>query len=102
MKNTQIIRDVKAIKKRKGPVDPGIMQIGTSLKKVRREKGWTQAQLSRKAKISQQTISSLENGYLNVSLQTLIKIVDVLGLSISIVNPQDHIQGANNIFTIGE
>ncbi|MDO8574814.1 MAG: helix-turn-helix transcriptional regulator [bacterium] len=61
-----------------------IKHIGEVIKKARIENGLTQAQLAKKAKLSQQTISFVEKGYTNISFKTIKKIVDIIGLRIYI------------------
>lgn len=61
-------------------------QIGEVIKKSRKCNNWRQEDLAKKAGLSQQLISFIENGYLNVSLATLVKILDALNLRISIIN----------------
>ena len=60
------------------------LEIGTTIKKARKRLKWTQKKLSNETGLSQQTISSIENGNLNFSIDTLIRVVKTLRLKISI------------------
>lgn len=44
------------------PRPGGSRELGGRLRRYRRERGWTQAQLARKAKLSAKTISRIERG----------------------------------------
>ena len=80
--------DLAIPKEHKKAADPDISQIGQKIKKARKAKGWTQAKLAEQTEFSQQTISLVESGYINVSFLTLKKIVDVLGLKISVLSKE--------------
>lgn len=71
-----------------------IRAIGIVIRKARKNKKWTQKDLSTNARVSQQMISYIEKGYPNFSIDTLTKIANVLGLKISIkqisYNPPAH------------
>lgn len=67
-------------------IDPEMKALADSVREVRKKQGLTQAELGKKAKISQQTISFFEKGYVNISLKNLKKIVDALGLRVALVN----------------
>lgn len=73
---------VRSSKERILDVDPEIKGLSDLIRKQREAKGLTQVQLSKKAGLSQQAISFVEKGYVNVSLRTLKKISDALNLKI--------------------
>jgi len=75
---------LKVSKKRYINVDPDIKQIGDEIRKARKSKGWTQVELAKMANFSQQTISFVEKGYTNISVKTLKRIADMVGLRITI------------------
>lgn len=54
------------------------------IKQLRLEKSLTQVELAQKAKVSQQTISAIENGRLDPSLKLLIILAGILGVSLLI------------------
>ncbi len=62
--------------------DPEIKALSDLIKDQRQKKGLTQVQLARKSGLSQQAISFVERGYVNISLRTLKKISDALNLKI--------------------
>lgn len=59
-------------------------EITGKIKSTRKQKGLTQFELARKLKVSQQIISRIESGGENISLQTLKKITDGLGVQLRI------------------
>lgn len=79
----------------KAPVTPQIKKLGDILREARKEAKLTQKVLAKKTKLSQQTISSLEKGYLNFSFETLTKILEVLNLQI-FVEPKDGYSAGTN------
>lgn len=52
--------------------------IGENIHRYRNFKGWNQAVLSDKIGVTKETISRIESGKENVSIDTMLKIVDVL------------------------
>jgi transcriptional regulator with XRE-family HTH domain len=59
-------------------------KLGDDIREARKSMGWNQTELAKKAKLSQQTISFAEKGYLNISVRTLKSVTDALGLRILI------------------
>ena len=54
-----------------------------NLKKLRKQKGWSQEKLAREAGISYQTLIKIEQGRIkNPKLETLIKLSKALGVSL--------------------
>ncbi|MDP2929729.1 MAG: helix-turn-helix transcriptional regulator [Candidatus Omnitrophota bacterium] len=76
--------DKKQLKEKRVPVSEEAKRVGEIIKAARQEKRLNQKELAVAADMSQQLVSFLENGYLNVSLSTLRKVLDVLGLDFSI------------------
>jgi len=70
-------------------VNEKVKKIGEKLRQIRIKKGWTQKEAAQKMGISQQTISSIETGSLNYSIETLLKVIDALDIVISISNKKD-------------
>lgn len=66
------------------PVTQEVKPVGKKIREARKRLGWTQKKLAEKTRISQQTISLVENGHTNISLKMLKKITDALSLEISI------------------
>ena len=56
---------------------PGIKDVGTRLRRIRRERKLTQADLARQIGIQQSDLSRMEKGEYRVSLDNLIKILSV-------------------------
>lgn len=76
------IKGFRELKERPLRVDPEIKIICDQIKDTRQKSGLTQAGLAKKAGLSQQSISFVEQGYVNISLNTLKKIADALNLKI--------------------
>ena len=67
-----------------------LLELGSTVKKLRKERGLTQEMLAQKADISRATLSKLENGYIaQVSIVTLNDILNHLGyeLDVKVFNP---------------
>jgi len=80
-KNTNI-KGFRELKERPLRVDSEIKKICDQLRDTRKKSGLTQMALAKKAGLSQQSISFVEQGYVNISLRTLKKITDALNLRI--------------------
>lgn len=89
--------ELRIPKEKRIAVDLDISLIGKKIKEARKAKGWTQGELAKKAGFSQQTISFVESGYINISFLTLKKVTDVLGLRILITEKE---KSASFTFTI--
>lgn len=64
--------------------------LGTNIKKYRTSKGWNQEALAKKVRLKKETISRVENGRQNISIDNLLKIAAALGVSLeelSMENP---------------
>ncbi|MEA3332942.1 MAG: helix-turn-helix transcriptional regulator [Pseudomonadota bacterium] len=62
-----------------------LLELGESLRRLRREKGLTQAETASKAGISRPTLSRMEQGkFANVSVRALFIILDALDYKIEI------------------
>ncbi len=66
------------------PKDGFCKFVADKIKAVRKQKGITQEELSRRLRVSQQIISRIETGSENISLLTLKKIVDNLGAELQL------------------
>ena len=67
-----------------------LLELGDTVKKLRKERGLTQEILAKKAGISRATLSKLENGNIaQVSIVTLNDILNHLGyeLDMKVLNP---------------
>lgn len=65
--------------------------VGGRIKQVRINIGWTQARLAREARLSKSFISDLENGKTGASGDNLLKITQILGVSL------DYLMKGNNV-----
>lgn len=77
--------DKRELKEKREPVSEQARIIGGIIRDAREKKRLSQKELAQSADMSQQFVSFLENGYLNISLSTLKKVMDVLGLELSIM-----------------
>ena len=59
------------------------MSTGQFIKAIRKEKGLTQKELASKLGIAYQTLAQWENGFRNPKYETLVRIADALGVSVS-------------------
>ncbi|MEO1953940.1 MAG: helix-turn-helix transcriptional regulator [Campylobacterales bacterium] len=67
-----------------------LLELGSDIKKLRKEKELTQEQLASMVGISRATLSKLENGYIaHISIVTLNDVLNHLGyeLDIKVLNP---------------
>ena len=73
------------------------LRIAYEIHAARINQGWTQKQLAERAGVTQQMISRIENALTpNISLNTVTKIGDVLGLEIGLVEPSYPIRAVPN------
>lgn len=59
-------------------------QIGTVVRRARKRRGFSQAQLGEKAGLRQETISLIETGNPATKLETILKVLAVLDLEFRI------------------
>lgn len=84
IKKNPNFKGLREPKERPLRVDPEIKIICDQIKDTRQKSGLTQRDLAKKSGLSQQSISFLEQGYVNISLGTLKRITDALNLKIKI------------------
>lgn len=61
-----------------------LTQIGTAIQRARRQKGWTQTELAKRAGVRQATISLIETGETPAKLDTLLAILAALELELAL------------------
>jgi DNA-binding XRE family transcriptional regulator len=66
--------------------------IPANIKRVRKQKGLTQVELAQASKVSLAWIRNIEQGFTGFSMNTLSKIIGVLGLSILEENPRIEVE----------
>jgi len=76
------IHPVRRTEQRLIEIDPAIKELSDLIHEQRIKSGLTQTQLANKSGLSQQAVSFVERGYVNISLRTLKKIADALNLKI--------------------
>ena len=63
--------------------------VGSNLERIRKERGWTQEQLSERSGLTQQYLSDLERGKRNPTIVTIYELSLALGVPhIELVRPQ--------------
>ena len=62
--------------------DPMLRQLGDYLRSVREEKGWSQEDLGYECGLHRTYVGSAERGEYNLTLLTLRRITDALGISL--------------------
>ncbi len=85
------IEKVREFKERPLDFDPEIKNICDQIKNYRKRSGLTQRDLASKSGLSQQSISFVEQGYVNISIRTLKKIVDALNLRLVLTGKEDPV-----------
>ena len=80
--------DKSELKEKRAPVSEEAKKMGVIIREARQKKRLSQWELARAAGMSQQLVSFLENGYLNISLSTLKRILDALELRFFITQKQ--------------
>jgi transcriptional regulator with XRE-family HTH domain len=68
---------------KKLPMELIFLNIGESVRKRREELGYTQNDVSEISGVAERTIRSIEGGE-NSNLSNLVKVMDVLGLELSV------------------
>jgi transcriptional regulator with XRE-family HTH domain len=61
-------------------VDEAIQQFGENVRRARRERGWTQEDLSARTGLAVVQISRIERGKREIRLTTLIRLLDAFDL----------------------
>ena len=69
------------------------MNIGDNIKKIRKERKISQIELAKKMKISQSYLSDIENGRKNLSINTIERIAEKLGVSIAYLTSGNKMLG---------
>jgi len=68
---------------RNGSANPQVATIGGRLRRLRKERSLTQAELARQIGIQQSDLSRMEKGEYRVSLDNLVKILSALDLQVA-------------------
>lgn len=65
------------------------VKIGSSIRAIRENRGWSQEQLAEKMNISRSTISKIESGKFNCSIDYLAKFASFLDFEVNLseLNP---------------
>jgi transcriptional regulator with XRE-family HTH domain len=63
--------------------------FGDNLRKIRKEKGLTQEELAFQCELDRSYISLVERGKLSISIVTMKKMADVLGIKVRDLIPEE-------------
>ena len=63
--------------------DPMLRRLGDYLRSVREEKGWSQEEMAYQCGLHRTYVGSVERGEYNVTLLTLRRITDALGITLA-------------------
>src|SRR5690554_654550 len=74
-----------------------VMKISEKIKRLRKERGWSQTQLSNKLNLHSQQISRYERGLFVPSSETLAKLAEVFGVSVDYLLNEDEDIGSYKI-----
>lgn len=66
------------------------MFLGDRIKQLRQQRGWSQAQLSKKLNIHQKQISGYERGIHAPSIELLIRMAELFNVSLDYIAVKDH------------
>lgn len=66
------------------------MSLGDRIKQLRQQRGWSQAQLSKKLNIHQKQISGYERGIHAPSIELLIRMAELFNVSLDYIAFKDH------------
>lgn len=59
-------------------------QIGNIIRRIRKQKGWSQSDLGKKAGVRQETVSVIENGSPTAKLETILALLAALDLEFQV------------------
>lgn len=63
------------------------IELHTTIKKLRKEKGWSQAKLAEYAGLDRTTIGAIErNQYTDIGIRKIERILNLLGKSLTVTN----------------
>ena len=61
------------------------MSLGDRIKQLRQQRGWSQAQLSKKLNVHQKQISGYERGIHNPSIELLVRMAELFNVSLDYI-----------------
>lgn len=62
------------------PTPDALILFGTNLRRIRKDKGFSQRELSSRCNIDNADISRMENGAINVTITTLQQLADAMDI----------------------
>ena len=71
------------------PENTFMTNLGAAVREARKRQGLDQEELAMAAGVSTRTLHSVENGHPTVKIDTILKIVDSLGMTIHFEDPDD-------------
>ncbi len=67
--------------------------LASQIVSLRKQRGWSQAEVARRASVHQSEISRLERGQANVSQSALQRVAAALGVRLGLVDSRGHMVG---------
>jgi transcriptional regulator with XRE-family HTH domain len=83
MKTTTKLAKRAPARHTKADADSGVAPLGARIRKLRRDRGWNLAELSRRSDIALSTLSKVENGLLSLAYDRLQQVAAAFDLSLS-------------------
>lgn len=74
--------------------------LGSRVRQIRRENGWTLQDLSRRTGVHSSSLSKLENGLIDVTFETVMKICDGLDLSLDHLTSHEQATFRSGVRTV--
>ena len=71
------------------PLPPLLKSLGSRIRRLRQQKGWSQEALADQAGVDRSYMSGIERGVRNVSVLSLAKIAKALGVPLSTLFGRD-------------
>lgn len=65
-------------------IESAKLKVATKLTEMRETMGLTQAELAKKMKVSQQLVSRIESGDDNITIETLVRFLYMIGITLKI------------------
>src|ERR1700716_3672883 len=89
-------------------MNPSTPQPSVALRSIRRQKGWTLSDVSKRTGLPVSTLSKVENGKMSLTYDKLVRISNGLGIDIAqLLSPETHpeaisVSGRRSIARAGE
>lgn len=75
------------------------MNFGENLKRLRKERKWTQTDLAEKLGISREAVSMYESGARKPSFENFIALAEIMGVTLDELSTYVHYDASNKSYT---